>query len=583
MKLSDTLKKLTGVLTAFERRRVYLIACFAVVIVLIEMLSAAVLFLIANAVVNFSQIENNQYYKLTNSIVSVDGVSFIYMLLGVMLLLITFVVLLRSILIFTEARFMLTREYAIGQRILQGLINKPYEFVVRKNGSEITKTVLSEVVTVVENGLYPLNTIITQSLLVSGMLIVMLVASPLVTLTMVVLILSLYVVIYKTLGKKIDIFSAERLHSNGQRFKIIDNFFGVYKNAKVEGSLSDYINSFSYHSHLYARSNANLLILSSLPKGIVELFLISTVLTALALTVLSDSLENLSVFSIFIYAGYKILPAAQSLYAALAKLRFVGPSLLNVLENLPSSSNSATRARMTITDFNGLDFDDVSYRYPEKTEFILRNVNISLPSTGYVGVVGPSGSGKTTFIDLLTGLLVPTRGRVHVNVSNGGKHHFEHSLVNLSYVPQDVYLFDSTILFNITLDLNASNHDSAWLASVLHSAGLTQLIGRLPNGLLTQVGDKGSILSGGEKQRIGLARALYRNSDVLVLDEVTNALDGPTQNEIVNSIERIAKDKLVISITHSLDNLRNANQIVHICSGTLTTYDSFVQIVNRLD
>ena len=578
MKLIEIFRNLLSILTPDERLKVLYIALFGTVIVLVDVLFAGVLYFTGTVIVKLNGIEDNQYFMLINSIINIEAVSFIYALIALMLLIITTSVLLKSILIYIESTFMLTREYTLGRRILDGLVSRPYEYMARKNSSEITRIVLSEVVTVVENGLYPFSTIITQSLLIIGMFMVMLVASPETTLILVASIFCLYFFIYRKLGGMTDKLAENRIHSNNHRFKIIDNFFGVYKNAKVEGRLGDYITSFSHYSNSYARANANLVILASLPRGVVELCVIGTVLIALALTVLSGDLEKLSVFSIFIFAGYKILPAAQSLYSAFTKMRFVVPSLRSIMNNLPGSNLLKERSVKPIADFNGFIFDRVEYRYPDITQGNLSDINISLPPVGYIGVVGPSGSGKTTFVDLLSGLLVPCHGKICVKTKCGGEHDLNNCFVNFSYVPQDVYLFDASILFNITLEFEIDARKSEKLTSVLLQTGLCKLVEKLPEGLLAPVGDNGSVLSGGEKQRVGLARALYRDADVLVLDEVTSSLDQSTQNEIIEAIALISKEKLVISITHSPENLKKADKILEINNGHVVTHDSLNQL-----
>ena len=155
MTIVNTFRNLLFVLMPYERKKIYFIALFSVVIVLLEMISAAMLYLIATTVIDLNGINENQYFKLLNNVARIEPENFVYTLLGVMLLLITVVVILKSFLIFVESRFMLTREYTIGKRLLEGLVSKPYELIVRKNSSEITKIVLSEVVAVVEHGLYP--------------------------------------------------------------------------------------------------------------------------------------------------------------------------------------------------------------------------------------------------------------------------------------------------------------------------------------------------------------------------------------------------------------------------------------------
>ena len=577
----NTFKDLFSVLAPPERQKVFLIALFALAIVITEMLSAAVLFLTVTIVSDFNGIESNPNYIFIQNIISLQPTQFVYLIITLMLAMMFVTITMRSFLIFIEARFMLSREYTIGRRILEKIIKDSYESIKSKNQAEITRIVLSDVVAVVENGLYPLNTIIIQSLLISGMFFVMLITDPIITIAIALLISSIYFFIYSKLSMKIDMFARKRLGANTQRFKIIENFFGIYKNAKIEGELGGYLESFSTHSKMYARSNANLLILASLPKGIVELFLVATSFLAFALIFLSDQVESLSVFSIFIFAGYKILPAAQSLYGALAKIRFVAPYLKAVLENIeiPNEleSDEATKSR----SFQGLSFHGVSFSYKHNSRQILNDVNISLPRVGYVGVVGRSGSGKTTLIDIMTGLIQPTIGSVFVHGEGVEKFKLKTSDLRISYLPQSVYLFDSTIVFNITLEANPDDLDVKRLELVLRQSGLSELIDRLPSGVLTTVGDQGSAISGGEKQRIGLARALYRDSDILILDEVTNGLDIMTQEIVLSAIERISKERLVISVSHVLEHLKTADKILAVSDNRVIALSSISEFASN--
>nr|MCR5348849.1 ABC transporter ATP-binding protein/permease [Bacilli bacterium] len=182
---------------------------------------------------------------------------------------------------------------------------------------------------------------------------------------------------------------------------------------------------------------------------------------------------------------------------------------------------------------------------------------------------GRSGAGKTTTIDILLGLLKPQEGAVLCDGVNVAEHLNEWH-ANLSYVPQSMYMIDSSIKANIAfgVDLSTVKDEDVW--RVLEKAQLADFVRGLPNQLETEIGEKGIRLSGGQRQRIAIARALFRDTPIIILDEATSALDYETEGEILKSVEGLKGEKTLIIITHRLNTIETCDHIYHVEDASIT-------------
>ena len=196
-----------------------------------------------------------------------------------------------------------------------------------------------------------------------------------------------------------------------------------------------------------------------------------------------------------------------------------------------------------------------------QNDYIFKDVNLTINTSDFVGIVGPSGSGKSTLVDLLTGILKPSEGEIDIDGYSLNTGMFKNLF---GYVSQNVFLTDDTIQNNIALGVDADKIDSNMINQVIKYCELESVIKSLPEGLNTKVGERGVKLSGGQIQRIGIARALYNDPQILVLDESTSALDISTEKNILKTINSISKSKTLIMISHRLETLVNCNRIFRI-------------------
>ena len=297
-----------------------------------------------------------------------------------------------------------------------------------------------------------------------------------------------------------------------------------------------------------------------------------------------DAAHAVATLTIFIAAGSRIAPAAlrlqQGALAIKGSLASVKPTLdlMKSLENVNLSAPSDVAPDVEHIGFNSaVEITDVFFRYPNAESAALDGQSYSIREGTSVAIVGSTGAGKTTAVDVLLGLLVPERGSVLIS---GLKP--EDAIVKwpgaISYVPQDVVISNGTIRENVGLGFNFKyvNEELVWDA--IRAAQLDSYVKSLPLGLETQVGERGTRMSGGQRQRLGIARALFTRPKLLVLDEATSALDGETEAAISQAVQLLRGNVTVIMIAHRLSTVRNADSVIYMDKGKVIAIGTFEEV-----
>tara|TARA_Y100000741_G_C18147731_1_gene515869 strand:+ start:128 stop:841 length:714 start_codon:yes stop_codon:yes gene_type:complete len=211
-----------------------------------------------------------------------------------------------------------------------------------------------------------------------------------------------------------------------------------------------------------------------------------------------------------------------------------------------------------------LEFKNVFFNY-SSSKSKLDNINLNIKKNTVIGIFGHSGSGKTTFVNLLSGLFHPSKGEILSDNTSINDNILDWQK-KISYIPQDNYLLDASILENITFSVNDERINLDKINKIIEMVNLRNFLDKSLNGLETQVGDKGIKLSGGQKQRIAIARALYKESEILIFDESTSSLDQETENSIIQDIYNI-KTKTIFIISHKFEILSKCDQIIELSDG----------------
>lgn len=304
-----------------------------------------------------------------------------------------------------------------------------------------------------------------------------------------------------------------------------------------------------------------------LPKSYLEIVFILTFCFIIILTInlYEDPNQIFSILAILGVAMTRLIPSFNNLSANLLVLKSQAVSvdyMVNEFEKKNDTKNYAKKNNLNKIKNNlygDIIFNNVSFKYQNSKKYIFKNLNLRINKGEIVAITGDSGVGKTTLVDLLLGLLEPNEGKIFSNNINVNKEIFSWRKI-LGYVPQEVVLINNTIKKNITVGLKESLVNKKQLKNIIKKTNIGEFI-TTEDGKFTNIGERGARLSGGQKQRIGIARALYKDPKVIIFDEATSALDKNNEDQILKDIKILSKKRIIIFITHKIENLVFADKI----------------------
>ncbi len=362
---------------------------------------------------------------------------------------------------------------------------------------------------------------------------------------------------------------------NSQR-TVLDSIAN-FRQIRSSGKQKQFVDLFLGTRLSQAQANGEMVNLGYLPRYVTEIALIFGVaLFILFKTIFGQVGIPFDVIAIFVAGAFRIIASLLPLAASIGTLRRVEVEgeFADELLNLKSSHENADDSTLDMDELRpAVEFIDVSYKYPSSTDEVLSKVNFNIARGEFVAIVGRSGAGKSTIADLILGLRNPSAGKALVMGKDAGSVLYGESHI-IGYVPQNTLLVAGTISDNVTLNITDHSFDLQRLRDALARVNLLDVVESLPLGINTEIGVAGSTLSGGQIQRIGLARALYADPQILVLDEITSALDRETEDVVRSCIENLAGTKTLIVIAHNMSTVRRASRVLIVANGVVQPKDA---------
>ena len=585
------LKKLYHILTIHERSRFLLILIMTLIMSLIDMLGVSSILPFIAILTDPLIIEKNNILSSVFLFLNDFGIVTNYQFLifvGVMvfILLITSISF-RALTIYTQVRFIKMCEFNIAQRLIKKYLFQPYSWFLNKNSAYLGKSILSEVSNVIGKGLTPIINLITNFFIALALFILLLITD-IKTSTLAIISISLfYAIVFKLNLNLLNKIGKENFNANEERFKISNEAFGAFKEIKIGGLEEIYLNLFSIPSKKIVQNTAKWSILNEIPRFTIEAIAFGGMMLIVLyfMSTRSDITSVLPILALYVFAGYRLMPALQKIYISLTSLKFVGPSVDSLYSDLKNLKQIPSNSRdKPLRLKHNISLKNINYKYPFASKLALKNINLIIPVNHSIGLVGATGSGKTTTVDIILGLLECETGTLEVDgqlINKDNKNSWQRSI---GYVPQQIFLSDNTIAENIAFGVEKKEINKDMLEYAAKISNLHEfIIDELPSKYDTLVGERGIRLSGGQRQRIGIARALYHKPQVLVLDEATSALDNLTEKIFMEALENASNQITKIIIAHRLSTVRNCDKIYFFENGQIKSKGSFDELIKIND
>ncbi len=492
-------------------------------------------------------------------------------------------VLFLSFLVWKQAGFSFGLQAELSKRLFSGYMYKSFVFHLQRNSARLIQNVLIEV-TNITNALQQGLLLISEVLVLIGIIILLMVVEPLGTMIVLGILALFGWLIYMFTKARILKWGIARQFHEGLRLQHSQQGLGGVKDIKLLGREDEFLNQFNKHTLGSIQVAQRQFTIQQLPRFWLELLaMMGLAILVVIMIWKGKSVETLlPTVGLFAAAAFRILPSVNRILGAIQNVRYASPAIDTIYNEFELVEENKTLRTKKLLPFNtSLVLTNISYQYPETKSYALINVNLTIPHGTSVGFIGGSGSGKSTLIDIILGLLTPTKGSLNVDgldIQNNLRGWQD----QIGYVPQSVFLTDDTLRRNVALGIDDTEIDDNLVWKAICAAQLECFVNEQPEKIETSVGERGVRLSGGQLQRIGIARALYHDPSILVLDESTSALDSETENGVMDAIRSLQGKKTVIIVAHRLTTIEHCDFLYRLEKGMVVEGGETSDVLKRV-
>ena len=473
----------------------------------------------------------------------------------------------------------------LGSEAYRRTLYQPYSVHVQRNSAEIGSVFVKKIDVVIYSIILPLLMLITSMIMVLSIMIFMVYINPALSLLSFLGFGGLYVLVAVVSKKYLSRDSQLLTEKQGQVAKVVQEGLGSIRDVLIDQLQEVYYRIYRQVDNQLRRALCNIHILASAPRPILEAFsLVLVSLLAFALTRQEGGLISaMPTLGALVLAAQRILPLVQQSYTGWSYIQGGKYTLIDVLELLeqPLLAHNFKRPDQPLSFKNKITLKNLDFGYNSETPLILKGLQFEIMKGSRVGFIGPTGCGKSSLLDILMGLLSPSKGQLLVDDIEVNESNQNAWKAHIAHVPQFIYLTDATIAENIAFGQPLDEIDWKRMEYAAKKAQITSTIKKFEEGYLTIIGENGIRLSGGQRQRLGLARAFYKQANVLVLDEATSALDSETETLVMNSINELEKELTVLIVAHRITTLRNCDIIVELSEGAIIQTGAYDEIIGN--
>ena len=545
----------------YDKRSLFILFVLFIITGIIELLGIASIVPFVGLITDPNYLLDNQLFNKISIALNISGNELI-IFSGIMIIsLFILSNIMSAFTLWKTVKYTAYQSQKISVNVYNKYLSQPYGFFVNNNLSSISRNILDISVSLSESVFLPLLQIMSRTIVMIFISILLISVNPVIFIFSLFIMVVLYVLIFKQIKQRLKIYGEERLEANDKRFKNVNECLHSIKDIKFYNTENFYSTGFSDAQKTFLNLTATSTLLTTLPRYLIEIFAFGGFFSIILYIIYLDNnlTTHLPTIALFILAAYRMLPSMQQIFAFTGSIRFNYPALEVVRKIYRLNCGEKTSANLSNMSAD-IEFKNVSFSYGNKIN-TLKDISFTIEKHSLNAIIGSTGAGKTTLVDLLLGLYNPSSGEITINVRNYNQNI---NMVTMGYVPQNVSFINDTIVKNIAFGINDNEIDYELINKILSDVELAAHIKSLKDGYDTFIGDKGAKLSGGQLQRLGIARALYFKPTILILDEATNALDLDTEQKIIKSLNLYKKDMTIILVTHRPSAIKLCDNIYHL-------------------
>lgn len=491
---------------------------------------------------------------------------FVYAVSAAMLLFILLKNLVNLCLYRVERDYIYSLYKHLSRTMFVGYFARGLHFIKRSNSAVLSRNVNVVCYTFINGVLRPIATLASEVILLVLLFVSIAVYSPQAALLVVLVFLPAAYLFYRLMRYRLDRYGNVENEAQRRKYRDVIESYRGYADIEINNAFSHQLEKFDREVDTIVNVGRKNAMVAMLPQNLTEIGLALAMVLLVSLSVGFESGDMKLLFGIFAVAALRLLPSVRSMMSAWGALRY-NRYTVDILREAQEQSavQRVAESDERIALDKKIEICNLSFRFEDSESDTLHNFSLEIGKGEKVGINGESGSGKTTLLNLMLGLYNPTSGEILID----GKP-LEGDLVrkwqnSIGYVSQSLFLTDSTLLANIALGCDEESVDMVRLEQAVEAASLGEFVNSLPNGINTRIGECGALLSGGQRQRIAIARALYKQADILFFDEATSSLDSATEQSINEAIEHLSasnKGLTIVVVAHRESSLRYCDKIV---------------------
>jgi len=467
---------------------------------------------------------------------------------------------------FLSIRLAFSISHKLSISIFHNALHRTYAKHVSANNNEVIATLGNKLDRVIFSLILQVFLLLTALIISLIILIALIYINPILTLSIAIACGTFYLVVILLINTLLLRESEVIAAANTKQIKTMRESLGGIRDVLINNAHNFYYSTFETADYQLRRGQAINMFASMSPRFLIEgLGLIIIVVAAYYYSQQSSFIAAIPILGALAVGAQKLLPLFQQLYVAWTSLRGNYESLQDVVRLLNESPHlNQTPVPHILTFRNSIQLKELSFQHSGASDYVFHDLNFSIVPGDRIGIIGKTGAGKSTLVDIIAGLLFPTKGQVSVDGVKLDQNNASSWMTSLAYVPQNIFLSDESILENIAIGEDKKNIDKVLVRSALKHASLDEFILSLPEGVDTKVGERGIKISGGQKQRIGIARAIYKKASLIIFDEATSALDAITETSVMDAIYRLDSNITMLVIAHRTSTLKNCNKIIKL-------------------